>query len=261
MAKKMTRTEFLGLGGVLAGAAVGCGRPVEPGPQGQATPSATEADVVVVNARVYTIDDALPRVEAFAIKDGKFIATGSSSDIKNLASPRTQIIDAGANDGDARVHRQPLSSKWRQRAVRGERQRPDGQGAAAGAAEKAKDTPPGYWVNAFMFDDTKLDVPLHRKHLDEVVPDHPVSVNHRGGHTSWYNSKALELAGITRQTRDPEHGRFFRDESGELNGRVAELARAVFAKVGKREEFTPEQSRERGKNGMMHISSSSLRRD
>ena len=60
-----------------------------------------------------------------------------------------------------------------------------------------------------MFDDTKLDVPLHRRHLDEVAPNHPVAVHHRGGHTSWYNSKALELARITRGTPDPDHGRFF----------------------------------------------------
>ena len=79
-------------------------------------------------------------------------------------------------------------------------------------------------------------------------------VNHRGGHTSWYNSKAFELAGVTKDTPDPEHGRFFRDESGEHNGRVAELARDVFAKVGTRETFTPEQQRERGRNGMRYIS-------
>jgi predicted amidohydrolase YtcJ len=120
--------------------------------------------------------------------------------------------------------------------------------------KKAAATMPGFWVRAFMFDDTKLDVPLHRKHLDEVVPGHPVEVNHRGGHTSWYNSRALELAGITKRTRDPDHGRFFRDEGGELTGRVAELARDVFDAVGKRETFTPEQSRERGANGMAHIS-------
>ena len=94
-----------------------------------------------------------------------------------------------------------------------------------------------------MFDDTKLDVPLTRRHLDEVSKEHPIVVGHRGGHTSWYNTKALELAGITKSTPDPEHGRFFRDESGELTGRVAELARNVFNKVGTRETFTPEQQR------------------
>ena len=84
--------------------------------------------------------------------------------------------------------------------------------------------------------------------------DHPIVVGHRGGHTSWYNTKAFELAGITKNTPDPDHGRFFRDDTGELTGRVAELARNVFSKVGTRETFTPEQQRERGRNGMRHIS-------
>jgi predicted amidohydrolase YtcJ len=97
-------------------------------------------------------------------------------------------------------------------------------------------------------------VPLTRKELDEVSRDHPIAVNHRGGHTSWYNTKAFELAGITKATPDPDHGRFFRDESGELTGRVAELARSVFGKVGTRERFTPEQQRERGRQGKAHIS-------
>jgi predicted amidohydrolase YtcJ len=80
-----------------------------------------------------------------------------------------------------------------------------------------------------------------------------VSVAHRGGHTNFYNSKAFELAGITAQTPDPEDGRFFK-ENGELNGRVAENARGVFSRVGKRETFTPEQRRERARNGMRHMS-------
>jgi hypothetical protein len=251
---KVTRAEFLGLSGVLAGAALGCGRSGESSAREPSTRFANEPDLVVVNARVYTIDDAQPRAEAFAIKDGKFIAIGSGSDIKNLANRRTQVIDAEqmtVTPGfiDAHCHPSGVNELYEVNAnVRTVKE------LQQALLKKAAATPPGYWVTAFMLDDTKLDVPLHRKHLDEVVPNHPVAVNHRGGHTSWYNSKALELAGVTRQTRDPEHGRFFRDESGELNGRVAELARAVFDKVGKRQEFTPEQSRERGKNGMMHMS-------
>jgi predicted amidohydrolase YtcJ len=119
------------------------------------------------------------------------------------------------------------------------------------AADKA---PPGQWITATMFDDTKLDVALSRRELDEVSKDHPIAVAHRGGHTTWYNSKAFELAGITKSTPDPDHGRFFRDSSGELTGRVAEQARNVFNKVGTRETFTPEQQRDRARNGMRHIS-------
>ncbi|MGH9384412.1 MAG: amidohydrolase, partial [Vicinamibacterales bacterium] len=125
------------------------------------------------------------------------------------------------------------------------------QAALKGEADK---TPAGQWVEGNMFDDTKLDITLTKRELDEVSRDHPIAVNHRGGHTSWYNSKALDMAGITKATPDPEHGRFFRDENGELTGRAAELARGVFSKVGTRERFTPEQSRERNRNGMRYIS-------
>jgi predicted amidohydrolase YtcJ len=258
---KITRGEFLGFGAALAGGiavgAVGAPRLSRVEEQSTAAPSGppTTADFVVVNAKVYTSDPAQPRAEAFAVKDGRFVAVGSSADIRNLASARTRVIDGAgmtvtAGFIDAHCHPSGVNELYGvncnlrrvgdiQKAIR----------------EKAQKTPPGYWVEGFMFDDTKLeDGPLHRKHLDEATRDHPVVIGHRGGHTSFYNSKAFELAGITRNTPDPDHGRFFRDASGEHNGRVAELARNVFRNVGKREQFTPEQQRERSRAGMRHIS-------
>ena len=56
--------------------------------------------------------------------------------------------------------------------------------------------------------------PLNRDDIDALVPDHPVVVRHRGGHTSVYNSMALGLAGVTSETQDPPGGRFYRDENG-----------------------------------------------
>src|SRR5262249_13182937 len=110
-------------------------------------------------------------------------------------------------------------------------------------------------VEGFMFDDTKLtDGPLRRQHLDAVTKDHPVAVHHRGGHTSWYNTRAFALAKITSETPDPSNGRFFRDSTGELTGQVAQLARDVFDGVGSREKFTPAQQRDRNRAGMAHIS-------
>src|SRR5438445_10309473 len=99
-----------------------------------------------------------------------------------------------------------------------------------------------------MFYNTKLDRALTRHDLDEASRDHPIAINHRGGHTSWYNSKALELAGITMNTPDPPDGRVFRD-NGALTGRVAELARGVFHRVVRRETFTVEQQRDRDRAG------------
>src|SRR6185503_9478719 len=110
-------------------------------------------------------------------------------------------------------------------------------------------------INGYRFDDTKLtDGPLTKQHLDAVSTQHPIGVHHRGGHTSFYNSKAFELAGVTKDTPDPADGRFFRDANGQHNGRVAELARNVINRIGQRERFTPEQQRERGRLGMQHIS-------
>ncbi len=111
-------------------------------------------------------------------------------------------------------------------------------------AERAQNTPPGEWVVGFLYDDTKLDEgrPLSRTDIDEAVPDHPVSVTHRGGHTSVYNSRAFELAGITAETPDPSDGHFYR-EGGELTGKVAERARAPLSRLLPR-ETTREQRAE-----------------
>jgi predicted amidohydrolase YtcJ len=255
--KRVTRKQFLGFGAALAGG-FGLGSrsrlaasTQQPAP---AAASGVEPDFIVVNARVYTVEAARPRAEAFAVKNGRFVAVGSAADVRNLASVRTRVIDAAQatiTPGfiDTHCHVSGVSELYAVNAnVRRLRE------LLGNVRQKADKTPAGMWINAVMFDDTKLDVPLTRQHLDEVSRDHPIVVGHRGGHTSWYNSKAFELAGITKNTPDPDHGRFFRDGNGELTGRVAEQARNVFSKVGKRETFTPDEQRDRGRNGMRHIS-------
>jgi predicted amidohydrolase YtcJ len=163
-----------------------------------------------------------------AVKDGRFLAVGSTSDIRNVATARTTVIDAKGmtvTPGfiDAHCHPSGVNELYGVNTnLRSVREVQDA------LRKKAAQTPPGEWVNGFMFDDTKLtDAPLTRRHLDEAVPNHPVSVAHRGGHTNWYNSKAFELAGITRETPDPPDGRSFRDANGDLQGKVAENARNV----------------------------------
>jgi predicted amidohydrolase YtcJ len=255
---RVTRGEFLGFGAALAGAGAASVTGVDalvqpPAAPAQAGPG-VEADFIVVNARVFTVDTALPRAEALAVKDGRFLAVGSNADIRNLANARTRVVDAAGatvTPGfiDTHAHVSGVGELYSVNA-----NVPRLRELQAALKAKADKTPPGQWVEGIMFDDTKLDVALTKHHLDEVTRDHPVVVNHRGGHTSWYNSKAFDLAGITKDTPDPDHGRFFRDESGEHTGRAAELARRVFANVGTRERFTPEQQRERGRSGMRHIS-------
>ena len=262
--RRYTRGEFLSLGALMAGAASLAKSPFGrlqaqtsvPGP-GSQRGAGIQAELAVVNARVMTMEPGQPRAEAFAVKDGRFLAVGSSADIRNIISSRTTVIDAGDMTVlpgfiDCHCHPSGVSELYgvvvtplRTKAALIEALR-----------KKAAETAPGFWVQGQLFDDTKLTdpTPLDRHDLDRASTAHPIAVNHRGGHTTWYNSKALELAGITRETKDPEHGRFFRDSSGDLTGRAAEQARGVVNRAGQRERFTPEQARERNRRGMQHIS-------
>ncbi|MEX0717394.1 MAG: amidohydrolase [Planctomycetaceae bacterium] len=214
----------------------------------------TAPDLVVVNAKVHTVDDAQPKAEAFAVKNGRFVLVGGTALIRGLADATTQVIDAEGmtvTPGFIDAHTHPASAgvaalanvdcdvytiaeiKQRMRA-------------------RAAKSPEGQWVLGFKYDDTKLKDgrKLHRKDLDEAVPNHPARVTHRGGHTQVANSLAFKLAGIDRDTPDPEGGAFGRDENGELNGFIAEKARGAFDDVGK----TPPVTRETRQAGIKLIS-------
>src|SRR5438046_9897098 len=92
---KYTRGEFLGFGAALAGAfslgRIGAGH-VEPSVSAQPSTAGGEPDLVVVNAGVLTSDTALPRAEAFAVRNGRFVAVGSSADVGNLPTAPTAPI-------------------------------------------------------------------------------------------------------------------------------------------------------------------------
>jgi predicted amidohydrolase YtcJ len=247
---KLSRRECLGLGALLASPALG----VSAAPA-KAAP-AIAPDLVLLNGHVLTIDPLIPTAEAFAVKDGRFVAIGTTAEIRGLATRNTSVIDAGrmtVTPGfiDAHCHPGELEELYDvnvdlrsiaeiQQALR----------------KRAAQTRPGYWVRGFKFDDTKLTDgrPLSRKDLDEAVPDHPVRVDHRGGHTTWFNSRAFQLARVTRETPDPPDGRYYRDTDGELQGQVAENARDAFEHVGEHEQFTPEQQRQRGRAAMAYMS-------
>ncbi len=251
-----SRREFLSFSAMLAGATSLTSLPFARAFAARRSVATAEApDFIVVNGRVLTQDATLPRAEAFAVKNARFIAIGSNADVRNLATASTRVVDAGGATVlpgfiDCHCHPSGVTELYDVDAnLRSVRAIQDA------LRKKVAQTPTGFWVDAYMFDDTKLsDGPLTRAHLDEVSTNHPIGVHHRGGHTSWYNTYAFTLAGVTRNTPDPRGGRYFRDPNGELNGHVAELATDVIERVGKREQFTPEQERERARLGMQHIS-------
>jgi hypothetical protein len=181
---------------------------------------------------VLTQDDANPAAEAFAVKDGRFVAVGSTDDVRNLASPSTQVIDAAGMTvvpGFIDAHSHPSGAGLN--ALKNVNTNLGSIAAIQTALrERARQTPPGEWIVGYMYDDTKQEEgrPLNRRDLDAVSSEHPIVVGHRGGHTGVYNSRAFELVGVTAETPDPFGGEFER-EGGELTGKVAERARSVFA--------------------------------
>jgi predicted amidohydrolase YtcJ len=250
----VSRREFLGAGAALTAAlglepAAGLGDAGAP-ESGRPTTAMREApQLAVVNARVYTVDATRPRAEAFAVQNGRFTAVGSNAEIRALTGGGTQVIDAAGltiTPGFIDAHCHPSGVQEISGVNVNLRTVAE---VMAALRRKAATTPPGYWVSGYMYDDTKLDRPVTRRDLDSAVPDHPAMVGHRGGHTGVYNSKAFELAGITAATPDPEGGRFYR-EGGELTGKVAERARGVFNRVGRREDV----SRETRRKGVEFIS-------
>ena len=220
------------------------------------------ADLVVTNAKVYTVDSRLPKAEAFAVKDGRFIAVGSTAEMKPLIGKATQIFDAkhmtivpGFIDchnhagGTTLLYEVLVGNPFEVEFV-----------TIASIIEKlrvkAAKTPAGMWVEGFFHDDTKLKDkrPINVHDLDQVSTEHPVAVHHRGGHTAFYNTKALTMAGINKDTRNMPGGTYDRDANGELNGRVTDQARGVIERIGTRPSYTAEQNAGRERDGIAHIS-------
>jgi predicted amidohydrolase YtcJ len=235
--------------------------------QDVASSGSPDADAVVINAKVYTVEPGAPRAEAFAVKDGRFLAVGSTEAVRRLIGKRTQTFDARQMTivpGFIDCHNHAVGDELLYEVLVGnpfEVEFVSIDSIIDKLIAKAKKTPPGFWVEGVFFDDTKLKDKraLNVHDLDKVSRDHPVAVHHRGGHTSFYNSKALQMAGITPATPNPPGGTFDRDETGALNGRVTDRALDVFAKVGQRPQFTPAEREQRGRAAMAHISKQFVR--
>lgn len=263
------RREFLGLTGVsVAGLASGrlarlngfAGTPsVDSDPR--------VADLVVFNAKVYTVDSTLPKAEAFAVKGERFVHVGSTAEGKAFIAKSTQIVDAKQMTivpGFIDCHNHAPGNTLLYEVLVGNPYEVEFVTIASIIEKlraKAEKTPAGFWVDGYFFDDTKVkdNRQLNVHDLDQVSTEHPVCVHHRGGHTSYYNSKALQMAGVDKNTPNRMGGTYDHDQSGELNGRVTDQARDVFRKVGKRETFTTEQEEQRDRDGLAYISKQFVR--
>jgi hypothetical protein len=228
MTKMINRRKLLG----VASAAVPLGI-LGSANTARALPIGRYADTVIKRGKLITMDAARPTAEAIAISGEYILGVGSNSDLEGLIGPQTRIIDAagmtvlpGFIDG----HSHPVNPEH---AVGVNVNLPRIEDVKDALHRQAAKTPPGQWVRGVMYDDTKFaeERPLNRLDIDAAVPDHPVFVQHRGGHTAVVNSKAFEIAGIDIDTPDPVGGKYYRD-NGAFTGKVAEHGMNVFFASG-----------------------------
>lgn len=194
-----------------------------------------KADLILHNGNIWTVDPAQPRAQAVAISRGRFLAVGSNSDVLNVAAAGVRKMDLGGKTvlpGFLDAHSHPADAgRLHLRMVDCDLR--SIHAIVAALRERAEKTPAGDWVLGFKYDDTKTEEgrPLNIRDLD-AISDHPVHIQHRGGHTAYANSLAFRKAGIDEKTPDPPGGQIGHDSAtGKLSGRVAESANSFFDKV------------------------------
>lgn len=193
------------------------------------------ADLVIVNARVFTSDPSGLRAEALAIKGDRIAAVGSAASMASLKGPSTRVIDAGGRSvvpgfNDAHVH---LLRAGQRLGFLNLKEVSSQQEFARRIGERAQKTPAGQWILGGEWDDqrwTPAALPTAAL-IDAVAPNVPVFLHRYDGHMAVANSLALKLAGVTAATPDPPGGAIVRDAKGQPTGVFKDGAMPLVQKV------------------------------
>lgn len=191
-------------------------------------------DTIYVNGRIVTANTENTVAEAVAVKGDRIQAVGRNEELRAAAGPQSRIVDLGGKTmipGIIDPHSHfPLSANTVLFQV-DLASPPVGKitsidGILAALKKKAEQTPPGEWIVGVGYDDTLVAEKRHptREDLDKVSTEHPIYLMHSSYHFGTANSKALELAKITRETPDPPGGKFQKDKNGEPDGVLIELS-------------------------------------
>ena len=195
----------------------------------------TRAETVIVNARIYTVNAKQPWAEALAIRGDKILAVGSAKDIAAYRGASTKVVDAQGKlvlpgFTDCHIHFMEGSLGLTRVDLNGAKSVAEIQKRVK---EYAVAHPKAEWIEGmgWLYSTFGAVALPDKKFLDQVVPDRPVYLQAYDGHSSWANSKALALAGITRETPDPPGGKIVRDAKGEATGALKESAGDLVARV------------------------------
>ncbi len=197
-------------------------------------PNADDADLVLRGGRIFTADAAGTWARALAVRNGRLAAVGTDAAAMALAGPSTRVIDLRGRTvtpgfGDSHVH-PPMGGLARIRCELHDARGQDEYLGIIGAYAAAH--PDFAWIlgGGWSLTDFPGGLP-RREDLDRVVADRPVFLPNRDGHDAWVNARALELAGITRDTPDPAHGRIARDSDGTPLGTLHEGAMGLVERL------------------------------
>jgi predicted amidohydrolase YtcJ len=211
-----------------------------PGCSGQSDPSISPADAILTNGQIYTVNVNQPWAESVAIRNGEYVYVGDATGVDAYVGDSTRIVDLqrkmampGINETHAHSWQGgrkalyecsfPFTATPEEIAV-----------IVAACVESNADAEwitGGQWTSDFFINN---DIGSPREWLDAVSGDKAVYFEDDATHNAWVNSKALEIAGIGRETLDPPGGSFIRDENGVPNGLVLETAKPVI------ESYIPE---------------------
>ena len=194
------------------------------------------ADTVYTNGRIYTVNEAQPWVEAVAIKDGQFLVVGSNADVESVTDQSTEVVDLDGKfvmPGIFDLHAHPFITPWYGNMNLQLLGADTKEKMLAAVKEYAAAHPDREWIigGQWLLGVFPNDSP-RKEWLDEIVPDRPVALLDQTGHGMWLNSKALDLAGITKDTetsqlivihKDPETG----EPTGAINEQTIQMVERV----------------------------------
>jgi predicted amidohydrolase YtcJ len=192
------------------------------------------ADLVLIHGQIVTVDEAQPEVEALAVRGDTIVVLGTNAEIEPYIGDTTKVIDLKGNltiPGfiDAHAHFTGIGQAKMGLELMQVNNWDEVIGMVAEAVKRAQ---PGEWILGRGWHQEKWDkkpepnvdgLPLHFE-LSKVSPDNPVLLTHASGHASFANAKTMELAGITKDTLDPEGGEIVKDAKGNPIGMFRETA-------------------------------------
>ncbi|NOX53336.1 MAG: amidohydrolase [Planctomycetes bacterium] len=214
------------------------------------------ADLVLRNGRVVTMDPACREAQAIAIRGDRIAAVGPNAEVQRWIGPRTRVIDLRGRltiPGfiDSHAHFVELGRSKQILDLTTARSYED---IVLMVGEAASRTPAGRWIVGRGWHQEKWDrppqsnvegYPTHDA-LSRAAPDHPVVLTHGTGHMCLANAKAMQLAGVDAQTKDPPGGKILRDARGQPTGVFREEAAGLIYRAKARTEASrsPQQKRQ-----------------